>query len=306
MSDVVDVVDVVGLARAVVDRPDDAGAAAALAVVIGAELAREPGASWRRFSPHVQAVLGDQATAVDVAIVAALLGVLAREPGWLDGEPRFVDLAARVRAYPRIGDGARGVLAAIPLSRAIAAVDRYPRRAPRVTRGPLPERRDFAARYRGGDRAVWTELVGHAAAISLYPELREDACTVAAELFERAATAAAAAGVPCEPASAARDEVIARLAAAVGPLPIALAACLHVGGPALPPAGELARLLDAHDARVTRSHREIVGPLEVPVRGGGCIELPALGLADAVDPVVRGAARRLVDHLRALLASDAF
>jgi hypothetical protein len=291
-------VDVVGLATAAAGGGDDEWTA--LEVAIRDALAGDPSAHWKRFAAHVQAVLGDQAVAEDTTIVTAVLRVLAREPAWLDAEPRFVDLASRVRAYPRIGDAARGLLAAMPIARAVAAIERYPRRAPRVTRGPLPERRDYLVRYRGGERAVWSELIAHAAAISLHAELRAEACAVAAELFARAALHA-----PCEPASEARAAAIDRLAMTVGPLPIALAACLHAGGPGLPPAAELVRVLDDHDRRVGHSHREIVGPLHVRC-GRGTVELPALALACAVDPVVHGTGARVVDHLRAHLNSDAF
>jgi hypothetical protein len=92
----------------------------------------------------------------------------------------------------------------------------------------------------------------------------------------------------------------------VGPLPISVAACLAVGGIALPTTVVIDKLLDAYDARIAKSHREIVGPMLLPIADLGVviagddlvIELPALALADAVDPVVRGSGMRLVDHLR--------
>jgi hypothetical protein len=313
VSDVVDVVDLSALARDAVDR-DDQASADALAHAIRVELRRDLASGWRRFAPHIQAVLGDQAAASDATIVASLLYVLSTEPEWLAGEPRVVDLAARLRAYPRLGEWARSVLEAVPLAQAIAAVERYPRRAPRVTRGPLPSRRDMVARYCDGEHEVWEQLVGHAAAISLHPDMREEACAVAAEVMARAANAADAIDVAREPECAERDAAIARLAALVGPLPISVAACMHVGGIALPGTAMLVRLLDGYDRRIAASHREIVGPLELPVASAlgptlayaYAIELPALALADAVDPVVRGTGVRLVDHLRALLRHAAF
>jgi hypothetical protein len=306
VSDVV-AADLGGLARQSVER-DDQSSADALAAAIRSELRRDVAGSWRRFASHVQAVLGDQAAASDATIVASLLFVLATEPACLSSEPRFVDLAARVRAYPRIGEYARGVLEAIPLAEAIAAVERYPRRAPRVTRGALPERRDMLVRYCAGEHAVWAELVGLAAAISLHVELRDVACDVATELMARAAARADAIGAAREPDGVAREAAIARLAASVGPLPISIAACLRAGGVTLPDSAALAALLDGYDARIATSHREIVGPLVVPLAppphdtgDAPCIELPALGLADAVDPVVRGTGMRFVDHLRGVL-----
>lgn len=314
VSDVVEVADLGGLAREAVER-DDQPSADALAAAIRVELRRDIAGCWRRFAPHVQAVLGDQAAATDATIVASLLFVLATEPACLASEPRFVDLAARVRAYPRIGPHARGVLEAIPLAQAIAAVERYPRRQPRVTRGVLPERRDMLVRYRAGEHAVWAELIGHAAAISLHVELRDEACQVAAELMARAAARADAIGVAREADGPAREVAIARLAASVGPLPISIAACLHVGGVALPHSAALGALLDSYDARIATSHREIIGPLVIPllpllpllppnVAGEApSIELPALGLADAIDPVVRGAGMRFIDYLRCVLGN---
>jgi hypothetical protein len=317
VSDVV-AADVSALARLAVDR-DDQPSADALAAAIRDELRRDVAGSWRRFAGSVQAVLGDQAAATDATIVASLLFVLATEPACLDDEPRFVDLAARLRAYPRLGEHARGVLAAIPLAQAVAAIERYPRRAPRVTRGALPERRDLLARYRAGEHAVWSELVGHAAAISLHVELRDEACQVAAELMARAAARADAIGAVREPTSAARDAAIGRLAVSVGPLPISIAACLDNGGVALPHTAALDALLDSYDARIASSHREIVGPLVVPIAtpharqshgapdaildGNPGIELPTLGLADAVDPVVIGTGMRFVEYLHCLLGN---
>jgi hypothetical protein len=302
MDSVSDVEDVAALARVAVER-DDHASADALATAVRAELRRDLANAWRRFAPHIQAVLGDQGLPSDATVVASLLFVLATEPTCLAGEPRFVDLAARVRAYPRIGEWARGVLEAIPLAQAIAAVERYPRRLPRVTRGVLPERRDMLARYHGGEHAVWGELIAYAAAISLHVELRDEACQVAAEVMARAAARADAMAVPREAASAQRDAAIAKLAALVGPLPISLAACFHAGGVLLPGVDALDKLLDRYDARIAVSHREIIGPMELPVAGAGTlsIELPALALADAVDPVVRGTGMRFVEHLRLYL-----
>src|SRR5438477_8942247 len=106
--------DVEALARASVTHSDDQAAADALAAGIRAELRRDGANAWRRFAPHIQAVLGDQGGTFETTIVASLLFVLAGEPALVDAEPRFLDLAARVRAHARIGEWARAVLAAIP------------------------------------------------------------------------------------------------------------------------------------------------------------------------------------------------
>lgn len=238
---------------------------------------------WRRYAPYIQAVLGEQPTAADVDEVEALLVGLGEQPSVLDGEARFVDLAAKLRAHPRLGAPARRALAQLPLAKAIAAIERYPRRGPRVTRGPMPETRDFLARYRAGDRAVWDELIGHASAISLHAELREEAREVAKELAAR---------IPGARASSFEAPV-----ELVGPIPLSVEACWSVGI-AVPPR----EVLDAYAARVAASHREIVGPLELPVLDR-VVELPPSSPVDAVDPVVRGEGVRLIEFLRARLGA---
>ena len=271
-----------------VERSDDQGAADALAAEIRAELRRDTGNAWRRFAPHVQIVLGGEQADLrifEATIVASLLWVLSTELTVVDAEPRFLDLASRLRAHARIGEWARAVLAALPPAQAIAAIDRYPRRVTRVTRGVLPMQRDYLARYRKGENAVWDELVRHAAAIALHADLRDEACVVAAELMRR---------LPRGKLTVASLERACTLA---GPLPIAIEACWRfAGGTGID--ADVSRALDDYEARVASSHREIVGPLALPLDGGGSIDSPAASVDDAVDPIVQPSGLRFVEHLR--------
>jgi hypothetical protein len=164
---------------------------------------------------------------------------------------------------------------------------------------------------------VWDELVGHAAAISLHAEFRDEAATVASELMQRVARNAAAIGTAD---AAFVDDIVARLVELGGPLPLSLDAlwrtCATID---LRPAVQLRivapdhffRELVEYEQRCAQSHREIVGPFVLPMIFADpvhdtvryAIELPTTPLADAIDPVVVGTGLRLVGYLREAFAA---
>jgi len=122
--------------------------------------------------------------------------------------------------------------------------------------------------------------------VSLHPELRDEVCAVAAELMSR---------IPVKGARTLAE--LDRLNELAGPLPIAVEACWRfAGGAGI--ASAVGRVLDDYEAHIARSHREIVGPLALPLDGGGSIDLPASTPADNLDPVVHPSQIRFVDHLR--------
>ncbi len=291
---------------------------------------------WQRFLPHVQHVL-DRRTDTPVAerLVRALFrGCSEARPSPLVAEPRRVDLAARLRRHDTVGDAARALLATAPHALAVTAIDRYPY-DPILPRVPMPEPRDFLARYLAGDRSVWNELLEHAVAIAQHDELREEARAVAGELMKRvrhnadavrAVLREAGARVDDELAPASDDE-LARVTAVAGPLPLALDAFWRVAGSiTLAPTGacaleedglslgalgplvvsgtrELGGALDRYERAIAASHREIVGPLALElVRGprSATVDLPPPTPADAVDPRIHHGRHRLrfVEYLR--------
>lgn len=288
---------------------DPRGPIATIAVRAGAF--RDLAGLWHRFLPHIQAVLDRRSdTPTDEAIVAKLLYVCHGEPEPLVTEPRLLDLAARLRRHRVVGAAARMALEAAPRGAALAAIERYPYEPPLLARMPPPERRDYVARYRAGEHAVWDELVEHALAVAQHADLRLEAYAVACELMTRVRASLA---VEARPAG---DTELAPLTTRFGRLPIALEALWRIVGSidlrpaaALSIAGAdtLARALTAYDDRVDASHVEIVGPFEVAICPPGSIELPARDPTAAIDPDLDGLPHgaRLVGHLRAALGGRA-
>ncbi len=291
---------------------------------------------WQRFLPYVQNVLDRRADgAVAERLVRALFrGARDARPSPLVAEPRLVDLAARLRRHDGVGEDARSLLAVAPQALAVAAVARYPYEPVRP-RVPMPEPRDCLARYAGGERSVWNELVEHAVAIAQHDELREEARAVAGELMKRVRHNADAVRAVLREAGARVDEEqapasdadLARVSELAGPLPLALDAFWRVVGSitlapadacaleedgislaALGPlvvhgARELGSALDRHERAIAASHREIVGPLALELIAGrraATVDLPPPTPADAVDPRVQHGRHRLrfVEYLR--------
>lgn len=217
-------------------------------------------------------------------------------------EPRWLDLAARFRRDERIGGYARSLLSVAPRERAVAAIERHP--ISRTPRGPvtMPSRRDFLARYEGGDYAAWDALVEHAGAVATDAVLREEAVAVARSLMKRvrrnadaARAVLTAAGARLAPEGPVGPELRARLESASGaPLPIAMAAFFEMVGtisllPAPPSsydygpctlerdgisllaadpimvgdAGYIEYQLKEYETSIRESHPEIVGPLRL-------------------------------------------
>jgi HEAT repeat protein len=296
---------------------NDARAAAALdrrwsdaddtvaSIAIGAALSRDLATAWQRFAPHVEPVLAGTASLDDEQIVATLLhrchgGSTPRrlDPDPLVVEPRFVDLAARLRRHPQIGSTARRVLDAVPREVAFAAIEANPIAPPPLAAAALPARRDFVARYLAGEHAVWAELVGQANAIAQHPELRAEAYAVAVEIMKRArhnidairTTLRESGAHVADDEPPPSDAMLARVAELGGPLPIALEAFWRVVGAASLVPGDSNRYdygdcaleadglslialdplelgsdmtwcLDNYTSELEGSHREIVGPL---------------------------------------------
>jgi hypothetical protein len=255
-------------------------------------------------------VIDGTATAIDAAIVSTLFYVLhggvsprkvppASDP--LVIEPRFIDLAARVRHDAGVGDAARMLLEVVPRDQVFAAIDKYPRVVSPVVPVPMPARRDFLARYQAGEHSAWDELVTHASAVVQHPALAEEATAVATALMKRVrhntdavrAVLRAAGATIADEHPPATTENLARLVALVGPLPIALDALWRVlGSIALVPGGgtrydygtcslesegisllaldplevcgpDVGWIIDSYEQRIAESHREIVGPLSL-------------------------------------------
>src|SRR5262249_8620854 len=143
------------------------------------------------------------------------------EPDPLIAEPRLLDLAARLRRHPTVGASARMVLEVAPRERALAAIDRYPY-VPVLARTGLPASRDYVARYLGGERDVWDEVVAQGLAIAQHAELRDEALAVAREIMKRVRDAATPATLP------ATDAELAPFIERFGPLPVALEALWRV------------------------------------------------------------------------------
>ena len=306
-------------AKASSDGSDDALAAAVRELAV-----HELALLWQRFLPYVQSVLDRKSdgAAAEHLVRALFRGSAEARPSPLVAEQRLVDLAARLRRHDGVGRDARALLAAAPLALAIAAVERYPFE-PVLPRVPMPEPRDFLARYRKGQRGVWNELVENALAVAQHAELRDEAREVAGELMKRVRhnadvvrsvlrDAGATLADECAPAG---DEELARVGELAGPLPLALDAFWRVVGSialAAPPetdgaalvvhgTRELGSALDRHERAIAASHREIVGPLALDVIApAATIELPPPTPADAVDPRVHGGRHRLrfVEYLR--------
>ncbi|HEY1559138.1 MAG TPA: HEAT repeat domain-containing protein [Kofleriaceae bacterium] len=285
---------------------DDDGVIASIAV--RAAVCRDLPTVWSRFLGPIQAVLDRRTDSPDEErIVAKLLYVchggseprqIAPGQDPLVVEPRLVDLAARLRHHELIGHYARRALSVVPREEAIAAIERYPH-DPVLPRVAAPERRDYLARYLGGERGVWNELVEQAVAVVQHDELRAEAQAVAHELMKRVRHNAdvvrgvlqAAGAQLAREEPAADDDALCLVAARFGPLPIALDAFWRVvGSIALVPGGadmysygpcaleadglalvaldplEIAGVadqrygMDGYVAEVAASHREIVGP----------------------------------------------
>ncbi|HTR51292.1 MAG TPA: HEAT repeat domain-containing protein [Kofleriaceae bacterium] len=277
-------------------------------VAVRAAVFRDLPTVWTRFRAPVQAVLDRRSdTPGEERVVAMLLyachgGTHPRriEPSAdpLVVEPRLVDLAARLRRHDVIGDTARRVLSVVPRDEAIAAIERYPY-DPVLPRVPLPERRDFLARYLAGERGVWNELVEQAVAVVQHAELRDEAHAVAVEIMKRVRHntdvlrgVLREAGAELEREDApAGDADLAKLASSVGPIPIALDAFWRVAGSiSLTPGGAnrysygacaleseglslialdplevwgaraQTHALASYEDEIARSHPEIVGP----------------------------------------------
>jgi HEAT repeat protein len=208
--------------------------------------------AWERFAPHL--ALASFADEVLVSrLLRALTGTTAprRVDPALDPllhEPRFVDLAARLRRHETLGGEARRLLAALPLATAVAAIERNPIDAAALygagTAAPVrPARGDFLARYQAGEHSAWDELVRAAPAVLAHDDLRSEAQAVARALMQRvrrnadtlrATLREAGARLPAEapPATAGSTAAatLARLGALAGPVPIALAAFYEAVG----------------------------------------------------------------------------
>lgn len=296
-------------ADAVLDRRWDDADHLIASITVRHALLRDVTTAWARFAPAIEAVRAG-ATGRDARVVALLLhathgGISPRRlsPDPAVAEPRLVELAAELRRHPTIGETARHLLSELPKKLVRAAVDRHPRRPPAIVPVATPARRDFLARYRAGEHAVWDELVQqHAAAIDQHPDLRAEAAAVAAELMRRvrhdtdavrAVLRAAGARLADEDAPASAAE-LAPLIERAGPLPLALDAMWRIAGSlrlvphdddrydygrcalerdglallALDPlelegTGAAAYAVQDHDARVEDTSDEVAGPLIV-------------------------------------------
>ena len=213
---------------------------------VRAAVERAPGGAWERFAPHIDAVLADKANVDDEVIVSRLLEVLqggsgpsgkvSKDRHPLVAEPRFYALAAALRANPRFEHAARPILERLPRAELDALLNEHqlpthtPPKAPAKSPIILPVRRDFVARYRGGEYQVWDELRRHASAIAAHADLREEATAVAALLMARVrqnrdtvrATLIAAGGSLRDEALPATTKDLARFIGTFGPLPVSL------------------------------------------------------------------------------------
>jgi len=276
-------------------------------IAVRGSLIRDLATAWDRFAPHLQPVLDGSASAIDEQIVGTLFyvchgGMTPRDfdPDPLRVEPRFVDLAARLRRHRFLGSWSRRVLEVVPRDEVAAAIARHPYVAPVVAPVALPARRDFVARYLAGERGVWGELVEHAVAIAQHAELRAEAYAVAEQLMRRVRHNVDAIRTTLREAGAhvadddppPSDAELARVVALGGPLPIALEAFWRVVGSAvltpdgadryaygkcaleadglalialdpLEIRGDVSYCLDEHAQRVAETHPELVGPLSL-------------------------------------------
>lgn len=295
-------------AQAALDRRWSDADAGIGTICVRAAVHRDLRTAWTRFAPHLTPLLDGAGTMTNDVVVTRLFHVLdggvrprrtAPEQDPLHVEPRFVEAAARLRHHAAVGSSARSLLELLSRERQHELVARYPR--PAWIRAPalIPSRRDFLARYEGGEHSAWDDLVRHAGAIAEHVDLAEEARAVAHSLMLRVlrnrdalravlTSAGASLGAEARPAE---NADLARLIAMVGPLPLALEAFWKVVGSidllpaadydygpctleddglsliALDPlsicGADVGWMLDEYEERVAGSHVEIVGPLRV-------------------------------------------
>jgi len=216
-------------------------------IAVRAGLMRDVSSAWARFSLHIDAVTRKTGSPVDAAIVATLFYVLhggvhpRKFPPGADPlaiEPRFVELAVKLRHDDQVGEAARMLLEVLPREQVVAWIAKHPKIVPPRIPVPKPAVIDFLARYERGEYAVWDELCTHAAAIAQHRDLALEAAAVAEALMRRVRDNADAvrsvlrgAGAMIadeeEPAS---DEDLERLIGIVGALPISLDAFWRICG----------------------------------------------------------------------------
>jgi hypothetical protein len=211
-------------------------------ICVRAAVERDLAGAWARFAPHVEAVLNAASTPNDETIVYRLLDALhgggtprvvepARDP--LSIEPRFYEVAARLRRSDRFGDRARAILELLPRSELDALIERFPdasQAGAKRARVMRPGRRDFVARYQAGEHSVWNELVRHSAAVNEHADLHEEAMAVAHLLMKRVrqnadrvrATLIAAGASLADEDAPVQETDLGRLVKLVGRLPVAL------------------------------------------------------------------------------------
>ncbi len=219
-------------------------------MAVEASLARDPKGAWSRFERHLEAVLNDTGTADDTMVVAEVLNILrgrwaprgvAPERDPLLIEPRFYELAARVRRRPFLDHFARRVLELLPRDELDALLARFPlatEKAPRKPRVRMPKRRDFVARYQAGEYAVWEELIKHTAAVNKHPDLYDEAMAVARLLMKRVRyntdrvreTLIGAGAILADESAPAKKRDLKPIERALGRLPISLHAFWSVVG----------------------------------------------------------------------------
>lgn len=168
------------------------------------------------------------------------------DPDPLVVDPRWIDLAASRRRDPYVGGAARAVLSALPREVQHAAIARHPISIAPNAPAIIPSPRDWIARYRAGEHAVWREVSRHADAVAQHSDLRAEALALATEIMQRVranrdavrATLIASGAQLGPEAPPATDADLARLIAITGPLPIAIEAFYRtVGSILLVPGG---------------------------------------------------------------------
>ena len=277
-------------------------------IAVRAGLMRDITSAWARFSIHIEVITRKNVSPVDASIVATLFYVLhggahprkfppGRDP--LAIEPRFVELAVKLRHDEQVGEAARMLLEVLPREQVVAWIAKHPKIVPPRLPIPKPALLDFLARYQRGEHAAWDELCKHADAIAQHRDLALEAAAVAEALMRRVrenadavrSTLRNAGAMIADEEEPASDEDLERLIGIVGTLPLALDAFWRVcGSIALVPGGasrydyggcsleaegisllaldplevcgpDVGWIIGDYETRVAESHPEIIGGL---------------------------------------------
>ena len=218
-------------------------------------VASDPASAFSRLHSYLSAEgLEDQATravAIEVLWFFGPASYAGAGPGWylpeipalLREDPRWVEVAIRLRRHPQLGHHARHLLESLTRDEVEAALRRWPD-PPRAPTPAHAGRRDFLARYEQGDRVVvWRELF----AIGPLPDdaLRLEVAAVARSTMQRVRTNVEivtarlqAIGYPFDPplspwsppASTVEDDIRQIEEAAGGPVPASLRAFWTIVG----------------------------------------------------------------------------